>query len=74
MKPPLSLKRIGIVYDSQGSNALAKNHGTVVMSPTHAKAFLEAFQSTIKQFEEKFGEIDLGRIREATEGKVATMK
>ena len=40
-------------------------HGTVVMSPAHAKAFLEAFQSAIRQYEEKFGEIDLSRIKDA---------
>jgi len=45
---------------------MVKNHGTVVMAPAHAKAFLEALQTTVAIYEEKFGEIDLARIKEVT--------
>ncbi|MBZ5548628.1 MAG: DUF3467 domain-containing protein [Acidobacteriia bacterium] len=60
------------VFDVEGNNVLAKNHGTVVMSPGHAKAALEALQSTVKQYEEKFGEIDLTRIHSIIEASKST--
>ena len=39
-------------------------HGTVVMSPLHAKAFLEALQRTIHIYEDNFGPIDISRVNE----------
>jgi len=55
----------------EGDTATIIKHGSFVMSPTHAKALLEALQSTIRQFEEKFGEIDLARIK-AVAGPLTT--
>lgn len=52
-------------------NLVVKNHGMIVMSPAHAKAFLEALQTTVSLYEEKFGEIDLARIKDATSGTIA---
>lgn len=43
-------------------------HGTIAMSPVHAKAALEALQKTVAIYEEKFGEIDISKIKEVTEG------
>lgn len=37
-------------------------HGSVVMSPVHAKAVLMALTKSIGQYEEKFGEIDAQKI------------
>lgn len=41
-----------------------KKHGTIVMSPAHAKAAVEALQRAISIYEAKFGEIDLSKINE----------
>jgi hypothetical protein len=40
-------------------------HGTVVMSPAHAKMFFEALKKTIQNYEEQYGEIDVSKIRAA---------
>jgi hypothetical protein len=40
-------------------------HGSVVMPPALAKAFLMGLKQTIDTYEEKFGEIDLQKIAEA---------
>jgi len=37
-------------------------HGSVVMSPVHAKALLQALAQTITLYEEKFGELDVQKI------------
>ena len=37
-------------------------HGSIVMSPVHAKAFLHAFSNTLRQYEEQFGEIDAQKV------------
>jgi hypothetical protein len=44
---------------------MAKHIATVLMSPAHAKAVCEALANTLRLYEEKFGEIDLERIRGA---------
>jgi hypothetical protein len=44
---------------------LAMVHGSVVMTPAHAKAFLTGLKQTIDVYEEKFGEIDVQRILDA---------
>jgi hypothetical protein len=41
----------------------AKHLATILMAPGHAKAVLEALQKTVQTYEEKFGEIDLAKIR-----------
>lgn len=46
----------------QGGKPMAIVHGSVVMSPAHAKAFLQGFKQTIDLYEEKFGEIDTQKI------------
>ena len=55
-----------ILSQKEGGNLVVRNHGMIVMAPAHAKAFLEALQITVSMYEEKFGEIDLARIKEAT--------
>jgi Protein of unknown function (DUF3467) len=40
-------------------------HGSVAMSPAHAKVFMEALAQSVKSYEEKFGEIDVSKIKEA---------
>jgi hypothetical protein len=52
-----------IVGQAEDGRAIVKNLGTIVMSPAHAKAVLEALQKTVRIYEEKFGEIDLARIQ-----------
>jgi hypothetical protein len=52
------------VFDREGEAAVIRRHGTVVVSPQHAKAMLEALTETIRVYESKFGEIDLARIKE----------
>ncbi len=37
-------------------------HGTIVMSPLHAKAFLTALQHTLSIYEEKAGELDFQKV------------
>ena len=59
------------IFDRRDDKAVVKNLGTVVMSPAHAKATLEALQQTVKLYEEKFGEIDLARIHEVTAASAA---
>jgi hypothetical protein len=59
--------RVGeILGQKPEGNFVVKNHGTIVMAPAHAKAFLEALQTTVAIYEEKFGEIDLSRIKAVT--------
>jgi hypothetical protein len=53
------------IMDSQGTQPVIKNHGLVVMAPAHAKALAETLQNTIATYEEKFGEIDLSKIKAA---------
>jgi hypothetical protein len=36
-------------------------HGSLAMSPQHAKAFSEALQKTIQIYEDNFGPIDISR-------------
>lgn len=57
--------QIGEVLGQKDGELVGKNLGTVVMAPAHAKAFLEALKTTMSLFEEKFGEIDMARIKEA---------
>lgn len=45
-----------------GGSPKALVHGSVVMSPVHAKAFAQALSKSIAQYEEKFGEIDVQRV------------
>jgi hypothetical protein len=47
-------------------------HGSIVMSPAHAKAFLAGLKQTIDLYEDKFGEIDLQKILEAQKALVPT--
>ena len=55
-----------IVGLGEEPNSIAAKHiATVLMAPAHAKAFYEALGGTLKLYEEKFGEIDLERIRGA---------
>jgi len=59
----LRLQIMEIVGKDEDSNSLLiKHHGSVAMSPLHGKALLRALDSTIKQYEEKFGELDLSRL------------
>jgi hypothetical protein len=37
-------------------------HGSLVMSPVHAKAFLQGLMKAIGQHEEKFGELDVQKV------------
>jgi hypothetical protein len=50
------------ILEKDGGALKIKKHGSVVMTPLHAKALLRALDSTLKQYEERFGEIDLGKI------------
>jgi hypothetical protein len=50
---------------SQSNSVQAKHIATVLMSPGHAKAVFEALERTIKLYEEKFGEIDLAKVKAA---------
>jgi hypothetical protein len=58
----LVIKEIVDVLDQK---PVIVKHGTIAMSPPHAKAMLEAMQRAIAIYEEKFGEIDLTKIKEA---------
>ncbi len=49
------------ILEKDGDTLRIKKHGDVVMAPLHAKALARALESTIKQYEEKFGEIDLAK-------------
>lgn len=62
--------KLGEILDQRENVTTVKSHGTIVMSPSHAKAMLEALQKTVRIYEEKFGEIDLARIQEG--GKPAS--
>jgi hypothetical protein len=48
-----------------GGRPTALVHGSVVMSPVHAKAFQQALKKAIDQYEEKFGELDVQRVLDA---------
>lgn len=45
-----------------GGRPAALVHGSVVMSPVHAKAFAQALSKAMAQYEEKFGEIDVQKV------------
>jgi hypothetical protein len=62
------------VFDREGDNAVIRRHGTVVFSPQHAKAMLESLAETIRVYEEKFGEIDLARIKEVAAVKPPVLR
>jgi hypothetical protein len=52
-----------IVGQAEDGRPQVKHLGTLLMAPAHAKAVLEALQKTVNLYEEKFGEIDLAKIR-----------
>jgi hypothetical protein len=56
--------QFGEIVGNDGDSLLMVKHGSIVMSPGHAKAFLEVFQDTLKKYEERFGEIDVSRFRQ----------
>jgi hypothetical protein len=43
-------------------------HGTVVMSPIHAKALAQALGTAVAQYEEKFGVLDVQRVMDFQAG------
>lgn len=45
-----------------GGKPIMQVHGSVVMSPVHAKAFLQGLAKSLGQYEEKFGEIDVQKV------------
>ena len=51
-------------FDNEGSVPVVKKHGVMVMSPVHAKAMLEALEQTVHIYEDKFGEIDLTKVKD----------
>jgi hypothetical protein len=53
------------IVPPKDGKGIATVHGSVVMSPAHAKAFLSGLKQTIDMYEEKFGEIDLQRVLDA---------
>jgi hypothetical protein len=55
------------VVGKEGDQIVIKRHGTVVMTPLHAKALLRALDSTLHKYEDKFGEIDLSKLESAVE-------
>jgi hypothetical protein len=57
--------KIGENIDVKDNKPVVRKYGTITMSPSHAKATLVALQTTIRMFEEKFGEIDLTKINQA---------
>ena len=58
--------KLGEIAGQRDDGRLQVKHvGTILMAPGHAKAVLEALQKTIRLYEEKFGEIDLSKIRAA---------
>jgi hypothetical protein len=50
-------------FDNEGNVPIVKRHGVMLMSPVHAKAMLEALEQTVRVYEEKFGEIDLAKVK-----------
>jgi hypothetical protein len=58
----LRMQIMEIVGKDDDDSLLVKPHGTVTMSPLHGKALLRALESTIKQYEERFGEIDMSKL------------
>lgn len=53
-----------ITTDTDKDSAKKINLCEVVMSPQHAKAFLETLQNSVNMYEEKIGEINLKSIKE----------
>ncbi len=56
-----------VTTDTSNDTEQRINLCEVVMSPQHAKAFLETLQNAVNMYEEKIGKIDLKPIKE--EGK-----
>lgn len=52
------------IVGKDGESLAIERHGSVVMSPLHAKALLRALESTIRKFEDRFGELDLAKLDE----------
>jgi len=46
-------------------------HGSVVMSPIHAKALAQGLATAVSQYEEKFGELDLKKVLDFQNAKLA---
>ena len=51
------------IFDKRDDKAIIRNHGTVIMTPAHAKAMLRALEETVQLYEAKFGPIDLARTK-----------
>lgn len=49
----------GEIDSASGSELTVLQHGSVTMSPHHAKAFSISFSNAIQQYEDRFGEIKL---------------
>ena len=46
----------------EGGQSTLLIHGSIVMSPIHAKALAQALVAAVAQYEEKFGALDLQKV------------
>ena len=52
------------IVDVKENRPVVNFHGTVVMTPAHAKVLLSALQRSISMYEERFGTVDLTKVLE----------
>jgi hypothetical protein len=57
----------------QEGNPIAIVHGSVVMSPVHAKGFLMGLSKAISQYEELFGELDAQKVLDVQNAASSTV-
>ncbi len=53
----VDFKCITHVQDIAGHNAMMLRHNNVILTPFHAKSFLDVLNRSVKEYEDKFGAI-----------------
>jgi len=53
----IDFKCISHLQDIANHNAMMLRHNIVILTPFHAKSFLEVLQRSVKEYEDKFGTI-----------------
>lgn len=60
------------IVDVKENRPVVTFHGTIVMTPAHAKVLLGALERSISMYEERFGTVDLTKVMEVVSVNVPT--
>jgi hypothetical protein len=59
-------------FSGQMQQTLAINHNTILMDARMAKVFLQTLQNNVKNYEKKFGKIDMPKMKKGKKAKSLT--